>query len=399
MRISLIARELAKRGRFEVVVLVGDYGQPHVEMIDKVKLVSWLHRDIWGIPPRRKQNSIASWNPFRYGSIPFNIWHRAQKRIFAELSAWFPGSVFSYIGNFRVLQKNIAIYDEINADIYVVPGNTFFSAEAASYCSQRGKKYVFLSGSDMDYYPEFKENPEGRDIYGTPHYLKLYSILQANAHIVQSERQAKMLNDAYHRSSTVIKNPIDTGKKFDRNPDPQIILWVGKSDERVKRPSLAFELARRMPEFQFVIIINTVNIKAHLKSMKLAQNSPNITLIEQVPFEEIENYFANARVHLNTSAFEGFPNTYLQAAKYGVPTVTMTVDPDGMLSRHFCGLVSGDNLDACEENISQLMRDDKVYAELGRNSLKYVRRFHDKDKIIHKYERALETVLSMERIE
>lgn len=399
MRISLIARELAKRGRFEVVVIVGDYGQPHVEVIDEVKLVSWIHRDIWGIPPRRKQNSIPSWNPFPYSSILYNIWHRAQKRIFAALSSYFPGKIFSYIGKFRVLQTNISIYDEINADIYVVPGNTFFSAEAASYCSTRGKKYVFLSGSDMDYYPEFKTKPRGRDIYGTPHYLKLYSIQQANAHVVQSERQAEMLKDSYQRSCIVIKNPIDIHKKFGRNPNPQSILWVGKSDERVKRPSLAFELARRMPEFQFVIIMNTVGIKSYMESVRRAQELPNITLMEHVPFEEIEGYFANARVHLNTSSFEGFPNTYLQAAKYGVPTVAMTVDPDGVLSRHSCGLVSGNDLDTCEENISRLMRDDKVYAELSRNSLKYVRRFHDKDMVIQKYERALETVLSKGRIE
>ncbi|MCI0555209.1 MAG: glycosyltransferase family 4 protein [Anaerolineae bacterium] len=399
VRISLIARELAKRGRFEVVLIVGDYGQPHVESIDGVKLIPWKDRDIWGIPPRRNQNSLASWNPFPYSSIPYNIWHRAQKRFFSTLSVYFPGKIFSHVGKFRVLQKNIAIYDEINADIYIVPGNSFYSAETASYCSEQGKKYVFLSGSDIDYYPEFKEDPSGKDIYGMPHFLKLYCIQQADAHIVQTERQAKMLHDAYHRSCTVVKNPIDIHQKFDRNPNPQPILWVGKSDERVKRPSLVFELARRMPEFQFVVVMNTVLIKSHMESMRLAGELPNITLIEHVPFEEIESYFANARIHLNTSAFEGFPNTYLQAAKYGVPTVAMVVDPDGMLSHHFCGLVCGNDLDQCEESLRQLMTDDKVYAELSQNSLKYVRKYHDKDQAAQKYEQALEAVLSNGRLE
>ena len=80
MRISLIARELAKRGRFEVFLVVGDYGQPHVDVIDGVHLVSWKDRDIWGIPPRSSNNSIASWNPFPYGSVPYSFWHRAQKK-------------------------------------------------------------------------------------------------------------------------------------------------------------------------------------------------------------------------------------------------------------------------------------------------------------------------------
>ena len=398
VRISLIARELAKRGRFEVILIVGDYGQSHVDCIDGVSLISWLNRDIWGIPPRRNQNSMLSWNPFPYSSIPYTIWHRAQKRFFSTLSVYFPGQIFSQIGNFRVPQKNIAIYDEIDADIYVVPGNSFFSAETASYCSSRGKKYVFLSGSDMDYYPEFKENPNGRDIYSMPHFLKMYNIQQADAHIVQTERQAKMLYDSYHRSSVVIKNPIDINQTFERNPNPRTILWVGKSDEKVKRPSLVIELARRMPEFQFVVILNTVHVKTHLETLRLAGELSNVTLIEQVPFEEIEGYFADARIHLNTSAFEGFPNTYLQAAKYGVPTVSMIVDPDGMLTQHHCGLVSENSLDPCEENVGRLMRDDALYTELSENCLRYVRKYHDKDEIVQKYEQALEAVLFEEKV-
>ena len=399
VRISLIARELAKRGRFEVALLVGDYGQPHVESIDGVKLISWRNRDIWGVPPRRNQNSILSWNPFPYSSILYNIWHRAQKRFFSTLSAYFPGKIFSHIDKFRVPQKNIAIYDEINADIYIVPGNSFFSAEVASYCSKREKKYVFLSGSDMDYYSDFKENPKGRDIYSVPHFLKLYCIQRADAHIVQTERQAKMLYDTYNRSCTVIRNPIDINQKFSRNSNPQSILWVGKSDEQVKRPSLVIELARRMPEFQFVVIMNTVHVKTHMEVTRLASELPNITLIEQVPFEEIESYFADARIHLNTSVFEGFPNTYLQAAKYGIPTVSMVVDPDGMLTYHSCGLVCGNNLDQCEETIRRLITSNQVYDELSQNSLQYVRKYHDKDQAAQKYEQALEAVLSNGRLE
>lgn len=208
-----------------------------------------------------------------------------------------------------------------------------------------------------------------------------------------------MLNDRYQRSCFIIRNPIDLEKKFNRNPDPRLILWVGKSDERVKRPSLVFELARRMPEFQFVVIMNIVNINSYVKSTRLAQNTTNITLIEHVSFESIERYFADARVHLNTSSFEGFPNTYLQAAKYGVPTVAMTVDPDGILSLHSCGLVSGNDLDQCEENIKQLMKDDQLYSELSRNNLRYVCQYHDKEKVVQKYEQALESVLAMERME
>ncbi len=391
VRISLIARELAKRRNFDVTILVGDYGQPHIEVIDNVRLISWLGRRLWGVP-------LKGWTPFPKKSMLYYLYDGIQRRIQENIHRFIPGETLAQIGKYRITKKNIAIYDEIKADIYVVPGNTFFSAEVAYYCIRKRKKYVFLAGSDMDYYPEYKTNPGGSDIYNTPHSLKLYSIEKAHAHVVQNERQAEMLCEGYGRSSVVIKNPINIRQEFPRNPDPQMVLWVGKSDERVKRPSVPLELAKRMPEFQFVMIMNQASLHTHMESYRKANELPNVKIIEQVPFEEIESYFANAYIHLNTSSFEGFPNTYLQAAKYGVPTITMNIDPGSMLSLHNCGLISGEQIDQLEADIRKLMRDDNLYAVLSEKSLRYVRKFHAKEIIIQKYENVLNMVMDKGRV-
>ena len=76
----------------------------------------------------------------------FSTWNR--QRHFLPLQS---GQVGSYVIEARYL----SIYDEVNADIYLVPGNSQFSGEMAFYCQQRGKKYVFLAGSDIDFSPEY----------------------------------------------------------------------------------------------------------------------------------------------------------------------------------------------------------------------------------------------------
>jgi glycosyltransferase involved in cell wall biosynthesis len=376
VRMASIARGLAQRGSFEVSILVGDHGQPHIEYVENIKLYSWRGRQIWGIPLQTSNNTRAE-SVLKWLRRPFR----------ASLTA-------VQFGSYLIEPQMIEIYDEIEADIYTVPGNSQFSGELAYYCKQRAKKYVFLAGSDFDLYPEYKREPEKVDIYGVPFSLKVYAVENAEAHLLQNERQAAMLKQEYGLDGTIIRNPIDINPQYSRSSSPESILWVGKSDERVKRPSLVFELARRLPHLPFVIIMNQGLPDTHAICIEAAQALPNVTLIERVPFEEIERYYAAARLFVNTSAFEGFPNTFLQAAKYGVPIIATDIDPGEMLSRHGCGITCGGDFEHLVEGAQRLLTDNDLYTTTSAAALHYVRTYHDKDIVIEQYERAFRKVLT-----
>jgi len=379
VRMVLIARELARRGQFEVNMVVGDHGQLHIERRDGVTLYSWRGREIWGIPLHRPVSTRMA-----------NFWRRLRIPFRAPLQT-------GQIGNYLIKPEMIEIYDEIDADIYTVPGNSQFSGEMAFYCQQRGKKYIFLAGSDFDFYPEYKTEPEKVDMYGISYVLKTYAIENAQAHFLQNDRQARMLKQGYGLDGIVIRNPIDLSLVYPRSVAPDSILWVGRSDERVKKPSLVFELARRLPHLPFVIILNQGLPDSHEICLKEAQTLLNVTLIERVSFEEVERYYAAARLFVNTSAFEGFPNTFLQAAKYGVPIIATDVDPGGMLSQHGCGITCGGDFEHFVESVRRLMTDDALYAQMSVAALHYVRAYHDKDIIIPQYEKAFQEVLTDEK--
>lgn len=431
-RMSLIAKELARRGSFNITMIVADYGQPHVEYRDGVRLISWMVKK-GGSPAG---NEIARSVKKRLHGRGFSgktravviylakelfdiakIFHRMNLRALRRVlsaskipiknpirklvrfldSIGRSYNIFGIINQdgFHIIwRKDFDVFDEVNADIYVVPGNHRMSAVAAYYCQVRKKKFVFLAGSEYDYYPEYKTDPNGRDIYGEAYFLKTYAIEHASVHIVQTQRQAAMLEQGYGPDSTVIHNPINLNIVYPRSTAPESILWVGKSDERVKRPSLVLELARRMPNLPFVIIMNQGVPETHEICLKEAGTLPNVTLIERVPFEEIESYYAAARLFVNTSVFEGFPNTFLQAAKYGVPIVSTDVDPNNMLSQHGCGITCGDDFERFVEGVRGLIKDDDLYAKMSAGALNYVRTYHDKDMVIAQYEKAFREVLA-----
>src|SRR5260221_6343599 len=115
---------------------------------------------------------------------------------------------------------------------------------------------------------------------------------------------------------------------------------------------------------------------------------PNVEMRGFVPFSEAEGWFNGARLVLNTSLYEGFPNTFLQAWSRGTPTVafvdTGSRTPDGAPVYD----AVRDVAQACWK-VERLMRDDILWREASRRVLAYYRGNHSIDATIDRYEREI----------
>jgi Glycosyltransferase len=172
------------------------------------------------------------------------------------------------------------------------------------------------------------------------------------------------------------------GALWDRSDRSQLqtfdIFWAGSTAAQ-KRFELVLQLAQLLPEMQFKVAMNGARSKPDLQAY------PNIEFLGQVSPVEIEQYFNRCRVFLNTSAQEGFPNTFLQAWYYGKPVATAGIDPDGVVSREKTGIVVPVN----EENdlvllagqIRQLLSDKNTYQYLSNNALRYVQKNRSIDEV------------------
>jgi glycosyltransferase involved in cell wall biosynthesis len=300
---------------------------------------------------------------------------------------------FGSIGEHTILRKNISIYDRVDADIYILHGNSELNADLIYFCKKRGKKFIFLAGSDMDYDPDYKISPRKLNRYSVPHYLMAYAIEEADIHCVQNERQAQILAEHYQRESTIIKNPINLDHRLQPVSSKGDVLWVGKSDS-IKRPEIILELATRLPMLKFTLIMTFSNKDIHLQSVKKSKALPNVNICPFVPYNEIESYFAAHRILVNTSILEGFPNTFLQAAKYGLPIVTSRVDPGFMLTKHHCGICSEDDFEKLAASTLALCTDQDLYQKTSENCLNYIKSNHSEEIIISKYRSLIDSMFT-----
>jgi len=301
-------------------------------------------------------------------------------------------NAIGHIDDRPVYKDMVSIYEEADAHIYVVPGNSFISAEAVWSCKKRKRSFVMLAGSDIDFSPVIRENPEGSDLYGSLYSDKLYTIKNADIHIVQNERQFEMAR-TYGCSPIMIQNPVDLKRVHPKETDPKMILWVGNSFESVKQPNLMINAIRELPEYSFIMIVTPVTDEQMEIIYQHARTVPNLNVLTRIPYNEIEKYFAQARLFVNSSSFEGFPNTFLQAGKYGVPLISLNIDPNRMLTKYRCGLFCDNQFELMVHNIRLVMEDQALYDSLSANIIDYVQTFHDIDKIIPEYERAFLSAL------
>jgi glycosyltransferase involved in cell wall biosynthesis len=108
-----------------------------------------------------------------------------------------------------------------------------------------------------------------------------------------------------------------------------------------------------------------------------------------VPYAEVEKQFDAARILVNTSEFEGFPNTFLQAWVRHMPTVSF-VDTGSRVANQSVVSVARD-LDEMSKIVATLMTDDEVWNEAGSRSRICVNATHTPEIAVKAYERIFES--------
>lgn len=336
---TLLAKAFAELG-YDVFMIVYDYGQPNKEVIDGITVLRCF-RESEGVPI------------FRY----------IHPRITSVWSAM----------------------KEADADIYYQSCAGMRTGLVAYFCKRFNRKFIFRLAHDSDCIPGEQIIPYWRD-----RKIYEYGLRRTNLTAAQGFRQVELLKKYYGLASTPINMTVQLpDKPVADNLKDIDVLWVNNLRE-FKRPELVPELAKLLPDYNITMIGGAVpgNDALYQRVRMLAESSDNLDFKGAVAYHDVNQFFSRAKLFVNTSDWEGFPNSFLQAWIRRVPVLSF-FDPDGLIQSESLGEVPVDISDMASR-CRALLVDDERRRMLANTAEQFAMDNYSPVSVAKEYERLLQ---------
>lgn len=268
-----------------------------------------------------------------------------------------------------------------------------FTAVAALYAKIYGKKSVYRMASDEDAARETMLVDNARD-----RSLAIWGMKQSSLVVSQNTSQKDSLKQNFNVDSVILKSlmafAVEPCLDHDKDLD---VLWVGNVRE-IKRPDRAVALAETLLQqteqnqapYTVHVVGGPVKSEETLfeQLKQQADAAENLYSTGYLSPNEVEDCYRRAKVFVNTSIGEGFPNTYLQAWSKGVPVVTY-LDVDNMIQDHQLGYVVS-SAEEMYEKVHLLLNDEALRRETGERCIAFMRETFSNSAVANAFLKAVE---------
>lgn len=338
MQQSILARAFVKRG-YRVSMICMDYGQPEGVEIDGVRVLK-THTPSGGLPVLRFVHPRLT-----------SIW-AAMKRA--------------------------------NADIYYQRSCVAHTGFVAAFCRQYGRKFIYAAAHDADFDPAIPHVRYRRD-----KNIYRWGLRRAHVVLVQNPIQREQCRAVYGIEPVLMGNCYVPPAIINSDPHGHV-LWVGTL-RRWKRPEVFIELARRLPQYRFRMVGGADDQEYFDALRRQAESVPNLEFAGFVPHVDIEREFEGARLFVNSSEVEGFPNTFLQAWARGIPTVSFVDTGSSVNGVSVVNRVA--TLNEMVSVVQGMMTDDAAWRETGARCATCLSEQHSLQAVMDGYDAIFEKLM------
>lgn len=269
----------------------------------------------------------------------------------------------------------------IEPDIIYQRVGCAYTGLAAHYAKKHNIKLLWHVASTSDC---TTEDFRFYDILRRPHkYIEKrlleYGVRHASAILVQTEDQNALLEKNYARTADqVVRNFLEVPPAPTKSSSPVNVLWIGNF-KRLKQPEHFIEIASRLGNLKHArfIMIGAPSSDSGWQT-ELSEKMKSVSVLEHVGSlrqDEVNEYLAGAHILVNTSIYEGFSNTFVQAWMQRVPIVSLNVNPDGIFETYNIGKLAGSVNNLCYE-VQALIEDNDCREQMGKRARSYAVNSH-----------------------
>jgi len=321
LQVALLARELAGRG-IDTVIAAGDTGQPDHGLHDGVR--------------------IRNAGKFQTGGIVDAL--RAMPRVAQVLREEKPEWVFllgwtTWLFLFHVLKPVF------------------------------GYKLGFICGLDTEVNGGFRrENP----IRGA---LFEYAMRRCDVRLAMTGDQRGLFQKSgmtcglYRNLILPRSRPRAPGKPID-------LLWVSRC-QPIKRPHLFLDLAERLPEAKCKMVCPREDAGLWETVNDRASKLPNLEFVERVPYHEIQAVYDAAKIFVNTSEWEGWPNSFIQSGLGSTALLSLDVNPDRLFQTYGPGRYCEGEIESLASAAAEMLASPERLESMQAGAARFVAEMHD----------------------
>jgi glycosyltransferase involved in cell wall biosynthesis len=235
-----------------------------------------------------------------------------------------------------------------DARVYIQRSAAFETGVTALFARTRGRRFVFSSSSDGDF------TLDSTGTKGPASSSFRFGVRYADEVVVQTRGQQDLAAGRRARPPVLIRSFCVPGEEPPQRREA--FLWIGGVID-YKGPLAYLDLAERVPEAQFWMV-GTDRGPQHAELAQEVRSRaaalPNVTLLAGRPRSEVMELYPRAVAVVNTSWWEGFPNTFLEGWARGAPALSLNVDPDGVLSDRGLGITAGGSAERLADGAREL---------------------------------------------
>lgn len=286
--------------------------------------------------------------------------------------------------------------DKIQPDIIYQRSRTGFSCGllGARYAARHKITYVFGIGSADDLIPYFltKSLWSQKDISILRKSLLVIDALikdflfqknyiYADTILSQNINQQETCYKLYGRKSFILQSIHMPVVHNIQKASPPLVSWICNV-RPLKQPELFYELILKFRDLgeqeriQFIMVFGkNIHKYNYCKLIDSLKQLKYVKIYGALTIEEANHIMEISTVLVNTSLYEGFSNTFVQAWLRETPVVSLNSDPDDIMKKEQIGFHSK-TLERMIQDVRYLIENPEICKAMGKKARNYAESNH-----------------------